>query len=419
MYTSATTAQEYYSSNNIEISNRLGYLERQMRSKINVKFHRLRNSFFAKAVKRLVLYLMGNGATLDDEIKLMIDRKFDNTMIYAAINACVDGVVWGFPDLDGLTFFRATEFVPLLDERTGDTMAGIRFWQIDPDKPMYIELYEIDGITEFEADSSGSNIKETLPKRAYKQTIRQDAFTKTVINGENYGVLPVFPLYANELGESELTTGLQALIDAYDFVSSDWVDNTTLIEGLYGIIKNYGGQDAATLLAEIQQLKVIVNDGDNAGAELKPIEMPFQSRQSLLDFLEARMYDDFLLPDKRRQGGEVTATEIRDAREDMDIKADLLEWQVATFVEQVLLLKGNDMLLPNYARRTTNNDGETVTNIDTQLSGGWIDKEEAIFNDPTIEKDRKDALLQRIKLRDAEMDSMRFPPDDEVTDDAE
>lgn len=410
-YLKAATAQEYYSTDNTAIGKRLGYLERQMRSKVNVKFHRLRCGFFPKAVKRLTLYLMGNGATLDDAIKAKIDRKFDNTMILGAINACVDGVVWGFPDLDKLTFFRATEFVPLFDERTGYLKAGIRFWQLEENKPMYIELYEDDGITEFEAGNKGTSITETTPKRAYQQTIRRDAFSETVIDGENYGILPIFPLYANELGTSELTTGLQALIDAYDFVSSDWVDDSTLIEGLYGIVRNYGGQDAATLLAEIQQLKVIVQDGNDTGAELQPIQMPFASKQALLDFLERRMYDDFLLPDARNDGRAVTATEIKAAREDMDIKADLLEWQVAEFVEQVLLLKGHTELLANYKRRTTNNDSETVQNIATQLSGGWIDEEEAINLDPTIPTEDKEDLLLRIQLRDT-----GIPPDDTAVD---
>lgn len=414
MYEKALIAQDYYSTNNTEIGKRLGYLERQMRSKVNVKFHRLRNGFFPKATKRLVLYLMGNGATLDDTIKTKIDRKFDNTMIIGAINACVDGVVWGFTDLDKVTFFRSTEFVPLVDERTDKIMAGIRFWQIDHDKPMYIELYEVDGITEYKATNKLGKLEETTPKRPYKQTIRQDAFTTTVIDGENYGILPIFPLYANELGTSELTTGLKALIDAYDFISSDLVDGITLLEGLYGIVKNYGGQDARDLIAEIHQLKVLLTDGPDSSADIKTVEIPFAAKQMALELIEKRMYSDWLLPDSTNNGRAVTATEIKAAREDMDIKADLLEWQVAEFIENVLRLKGNNESIANYKRRTTNNDTETVANISTQLMSGWIDEEEAIKLDPTIPQEDKDLLTERLKLRDAELDDMRFPQDEEV-----
>lgn len=401
-YIHALIAQDYYATDNTAIGNRMGYLERQMRKKVNVTFHRLRNGFFPKAVKRLVMYTMGNGATLEDDVKLKIDRKFDNKTIIAAINACVDSVSWGFVDIDHLTFFRVTEFVPLVDERTSQLRAGIRFWQIDENKPMYIELYEVDGITEYKASNKVTKIEETAEQRAYKQTVRTDAFGTTPINGENYGVLPIFPLYANELATSELTTGLKALIDAYDFVSSDLADGITLIEGLYNLVHNYGGDDMQQLLAEIHAVKTILTDGD-AGGSLEVIEIPFEAKRMALDLYEKRMYDDWLLPNKNtnRGSGNITAREIEDAREDMNIKADLLEWQVAEFIENVLKLKGVDLMLPDYKRRTTNNDTETIQNISTQIAGEWIDEEQAIKLDPTIPTDDKEKLIARIALRDA------------------
>ena len=398
MYKKAYTAQKYYATDNEEIANRMGYLERQMRNKVSIRFHKLRNGFFPKAVKRLSLYLLGNGVTLDDETKAKIDKRLDNKIIIAAINACVDGVNWGFPDLDELVFFRATEFIPLVDERTSKPMVGVRFWQIDDQKPMYIELYEIDGITEYKTNNS-NGLEETAPKRPYRQTVQRDAFSETVINGENYDVFPIFPLYANELKTSELSPGIKALIDAYDFISSDLVDGITLVEGIYWVIKNYGGDDIGQLLAELQQLKATYTE-DEAGADNHIVEIPFQAKQVALDLLETRMYSDWLLPTEMRTGGAraVTATEIKAAREDMDIKADLLEWQVAEFIENVLLLKGIDMLIPSFKRRTMTNDTETVNNIATKLSGGWIDADEAIRADPTIPDEEKAELLKRIDL---------------------
>lgn len=410
-YTTAEIAQLYYSTDNEAIERRMGYLERQMQNKVNVKFHKLRNSFFPKAIKRLALYLMGNGVTLDDTIKAKIDRKFDRIMIEATMNACVDGVVWGFPDIDNLTFFRATEFAPLYDERTSEVMAGIRFWQIDENKPMYVELYEINGITEYMTDNNGLGLTQTEPQRSYQRTIRKDAFETTVINGENYGELPVFPLYANELGISELTTGLKALIDAHDFISSDFVDTITLVEGIYWIIKNFGGQSTQELLTELQELKATLVDGADTGADSHNIEAPFQAKQSALDMLERRMYADFMIPDGSMGGRQVTATEIKAVREELEVKADLLEWQVAEFIENVLRLKGHDMLLPNFKRRTMNNDSEIVGNISTQLSGGWIDEEMAIKLDPTIPTEDKEDLIQRLAVRQLNEANNTFPFD--------
>jgi len=404
MYKRAATAQLYYSTNNEAVGKRMGYLERQMQRKVNIIFHKLRMAFFPKSVKRLVLYLMGNGATIDDEIKLQIDRKFDNKMIISTIYACVDGVVWGFPDLNeegnpSLTFFRATEFVPLFDERTSKLMAGIRFWQIAPDKPIYIEFYEINGMTEFKIQNG--SITELEAKRAYKNIVRKDSFSTDILSAENYDILPIVPLYANELGTSELTTGLKSLIDAYDFISSDLVDTITLIEGLYWIIKNFGGENVQQLLAELQTLKASLIDGSDTAADSYTVEAPFQAKQMALDLLEKRMHSDWLMPSDGITGAArgVTATEIKANREPLDMKADILEWQVAEFIENILKLKGlTDLTVGNFKRRTSSNDTETINNIATQLSGGWIDEEEAIELDPTINTERKEDLLKRIEL---------------------
>lgn len=396
MYRKAVTAQLYYSSDNEAIGKRLGYLERQTQSKVNVIFHRLRNGFFPKAVKKLVLYLMGNGATLDLDIKLKIDKQFDRNMITATINACVDGVVWGLPDLDSLVFFRATEFVPLFDERTNKPMAGIRFWQISADKPIYVELYEAEGITEYKSTKGGMTL--TKDTRPYKQTTFKDGISTTVIGGENYGVFPVFPLYANELKSSELNTGLKGLIDAWDCIASDLADGITLIEGIYWIVKNFGGQNTSELLAELQQLKASLVDGSEAGVDNHTIEIPFQAKKMALELYEKQMYIDWLLPNETSDI-QITATEYVGGDKDMDAKATLLEWEVAKFIESVLQLKGVDMSLEDFKRRTVTNDSKAVQDISTRIAGeSWIDFEEAIDSDPTIPEDRKEALKTRILL---------------------
>lgn len=407
MYLKAQAAQLYYSTDNASIAKRMGYLQRQMRKNINVKFNRLRNAFFPKAVKKLVMYTIGNGATLDDAQKLKIDRRFDKKLIIAAINACVDGVVWGFPHVGNLSFFRATEFVPLVDERTSKLMAGIRFWQVDPKKPVYIELYEIEGITEYISKDGGAPTEEK-EQRPYKQTVRTDVFETTVINGENYDVLPVFPLYANELKTSELTTGLHALIDAYDAVSSDLVDSVVFTEGLYSILKNYGGADLREALDQILEVRALPVDGGDAGTDIKTIEAPFNAKQYTLDLIEKRMYADWLLPDSDDVRA-VTATEIKAAREDMDIKADILEWQVADFVENVLKLNGIEELLPDFKRRTTTNDSETVQNIAVSMgTEPWRTYADAIMDDPTIPQDEKEDRIAAMDLA-----KTGVPPNDE------
>lgn len=81
-----------------------------------------------------------------------------------------------------------TEFVPLHDEEDGALKAGIRFWQIAPDKPLRMTLYELDGYPEYIRRKS-KNIEVLKPKRMYKLAVRGNDINSTEIyDGENYHV---------------------------------------------------------------------------------------------------------------------------------------------------------------------------------------------------------------------------------------
>lgn len=434
-YKRAVTAASYYSTDNEEIMRRMTYLQRQFPGLRDIKFHKITDSFFHNGVNEHVLYLMGNGLTANKEgqftadVKRMIDRNIDFKLVQGGINAMVDGVAWGYPRISGpvrqgvreiggkqgeLFFFRVTEFAPIYDEISGALMAGIRFTQIAKDKPMIIELFEIDGITRYVQATSGQMAVQT-PKTPYRVTATNYG-SGDIINGvENYPVLPVFPLYANMQHKTELSTSIQALLDAVDFVTSAQTDSTTLIEGIYWILQNYGGQSDNEILHFIQSSKILkAYDDVNTGAASHVLESPFQGKESLRNEINNKLYEAFNLPNPI-QTRAVTATEIKMSMAAMDRKADIFEPLVREFVGNILKLYGIDEEMPDFKRRTLNNDTEAIQNIATQLSGGWIDIEEAIFTDPTIPEDRKADLLKRIEEYNAGVDNMRFPPDAEAS----
>lgn len=421
-YTDAEAAQLYYKRQNKEIMKRLGYLERTRKVKINVVFHKLCSGFFPKFVKQLSQYLLGNGVSIDEKQKEKLGSKFDKTLQTMGINALVDGVCWGFWNIDRLISFRATEFFALMDERTGDPRVGIRFWQIDINKPMYIELFEEDGITGFRAkgNSKPQSLEEISPKTAYKQTIRKDMVSTEIVGVENYGLLPVFPLYANELKQSELDHGLKGMIDAYDFINSDLSDGITQSEGIYWAIKNFGGADAQELVREMEQWRATVNDGD-AGAQSFVIEIPFNAKQYALDLLEKRMYADFMALDMRAlTGGSLTNVAINVAKTDLDLKADIFEWQVADFVENILkLIRVTDFGVVKFKRRSITNDSETIDNISTMLTDGYVDIDWAIDNCPVIADEDREQLKERLMLQSNEEANRTFPTEETEEDQSE
>ena len=407
-YLFAKTAQNYFAGKNEAINKRMSYLERSRRHKSNVIFNKLSNKFFNKGVMYISNYLLGNGVTIDEADKSKLGKKFDKKLLLMGIYALVDGVCWGFWDVEeGLVPFRIAEvdtnngFFALPDERTNTPMIGVRFWQIDSSKPMYIALYERDGVTEYKVDDK-MEMTEFIPKKPYKTITGRDTMGEQIVGIENHNVLPIFPLYPGITKQSELT-GIKGWVDAYDFVASDLIDGITLVDGLYSIVKNYGGDDLEQLVTEIQNIKIIYSDGNNAGADMEVVESPFQSKMESLQFLE-KCINTFMMIPISQSGRAVTATEINVSREPTDFKADLFEMHCIDFVENILRLNGIDGKEPKFKRRTTTNDTEIVNAISVMRSD--LSLETTLKLNPMIPDD----MIEQ-NIRELEAEHLALTPD--------
>ena len=401
-YKTAVDAQAYYKGENIAIVQRMTYLQRIGKMDSRVKFHKLRNGFFPKAVKQLGQYLLGNGVTLEKNVKEKLGIKFDKKLQEMGMQALVDGVSWAFWELDHMVLFRATEFFPLLDEETADVKAAIRFFRIDDDKPLFVELFQKSGITKYKGKDERS-LELAGEETAYKFRLRvyeTDREEAVVTDTDNYPVIPVFPLYANELQRSEFTPGIRSMIDAHDFISSDLADGITLIEGLYWVFKNFGGDDVKELAKEIQAIKVAHTASDETDVQHNTVEIPYQAKQAALDLLEKQMYSDFMAMNmKEITGGSLTNIAINVAKTDLDLKTDIFEWQCAALVQNILGLLGIENVEPKFKRRSISNDTEMVANIYTMR--GDLDRRTALMLNPLVPDDIVDSILASLDAEEA------------------
>lgn len=375
-YKTAVEAQEYYAAKNRTILRRMTYLEKYGLINSKVKFHKIMNGFFPKAVKQISQYLLGNGVTLPQEQKRLLGPRFDYSLQKIGRQALVDGVNWGYwvrgETRDGKTgpnklrIFRATEFAPLLDERTSDLRAGIRFWQMADDRPLYIELFDERGITQFKA--SDGEVKQTSTKPTpYFRPVAVDASGEhEVADSVNNPTIPIVPFYANELKESEFNPTIKGLIDADDFVMSDLADGATLTEGLYWLIKNFGGEDAAELVTEVQELKATFTDA-GAEAEISPevVEIPHEAKTKFHDLATRALYNSFMALDiDTIAGGSLTNVAINTSKYDVDLKCDLLEYEAIEFVCRSLEILGDTSgEEPQFKRRSITNDSESINDV--------------------------------------------------------
>lgn len=86
-----------------------------------------------------------------------------------------------------------------------------------------------------------------------------------------------------------------------------------------------------------------------------------------------------------------------------------MEWGVSDFIINILELIGIYNVEPQFKRRGITNDSETVTNISTMLTDGYVDTEWAVKNCPLIKDIDQDELLLRLDIDAQETSDMEFP----------
>lgn len=305
--------------------------------------YRLASNVYFRFVTQTVQYLLGYGARFEGEgtKKLLGGDSFDHSLQEALTDALNGGVSYGFMNNDRVEVFGAQEFLPLYDEETGELKAGIRFWQLDIDKPLRITLYELDGYTEY-IRRRGEELSEMKPKRAYKQVVVKSDYMDEVVTDENYPKLPIVSLYSPR--KQSGIVGLRRQIDCYDLIESGFANDIDDVSMIYWTISNAGGMDDIDLARFVEHMKTVkaaVIEDDGAQAESHTTEVPYASREAMLTRLENEMYRDFMVLNLDMvSGGASTATAIKAAYEPMNLYSNMLEYSVLKFIHGLLELLG-------------------------------------------------------------------------------
>ena len=408
-YKLAVDAELYYAHQNPTIMNFQKFVYNQFgkavpdiwsaNNKIASNWH---NYFTTQAVS----YLLGNGITFkEDATKENLGDKFDRMVEKAAIHAKNAGVAFGFWNLDHLEVFSLNEFTPLYDEEDGGLKAGVRFWQIDDNKPLRATLYELDGYTDY-IKRKDKDIEILHDKRAYKEIVRtSEVEGEVIIDGENYPGFPIVPLW-NVNKQSDLA-GNRGTIDAYDLMISGLVNNVSDGEFIYWILKNCGGMNPMDDARFIEQLKlthVAHADGDD-GAEVEGhnVSVEFQATAEALDRLERQLFKDYMGLKVEDISAGATNDQIQSAYEPLNQKTDQFEYCVNDFIMGILELAGIEDE-PTYTRSQMSNRAETLDMV--LQSAEYLDDEYVTKKILTLLGDADE--LEEVLKRKAEMELSRF-----------
>ena len=421
MYNLAADAEEYAHQRNSTIMNYQKLLYTVSGKAVPDNYsanYKLCSNFFDRFITQENQYLLGNGVTLENDAnKKKLGKKFDQQLQKAGRDALVEGVSFGFWNYDHLESYKLTEFVPLYDEETGALMGGIRFWQLEHNKPLRATLFELDGYTDY-IKKKNEQIKVLNEKRNYKQIVTEGGVDGTIIrDGGNYPSFPIIPLWASPQKQS-CFVGMKQNIDAYDLIKSGFANDLDDASMIYWTIQNAGGMDDIDLARFVERMKTVraaVVDGDaGAKAEAHTMDVPYQSRVAYLERLENDLYNDFqALNVKSLQGGQKTATEIAAAYQPFDNKVDQYEYCVLDFLEELFKLVGIEDN-PTFKRsRIVNHLEETQILLS---AAQYLDDETILKHLPFLTPEEVD----EIQKRKAEEDLERFnnneptePPGDE------
>lgn len=371
--------------------------------------NQLCSNFFNRLNTQRCLYSLGKGVSFvdvnesgKDATKERLGKHFDHRIKEAGYYALIHGRSYIFWDLDEVHYFKATEFVPLLDESTGELRAGIRWWQLDDRKPMIAVLYEVDGFTKY-ATKKDVGLVEVQAKRSYVQTYQttdadEDA---ELLYESNYDSLPIVTMHGSRLKQSTLV-GMRSLIDAYDLVSSGFANNMTDCAEIYWIVNNAGGMDEGDLAKFRDTLKLHhianVDGSDDAGVTPYTQSVPYESSEVFLTRIQNDLYRNFGALDVHTVAAGATNDHIDAAYQPMDENASDFESWVSEAIVRLLALIGIDDE-PVFSRDRISNQPEQVQMVVQEAQ--WLDRETVLRKLPNVTPEEVQAILERSDEEDA------------------
>jgi len=410
MYKIALDASNYDRQQNTTIMNYVKYIYNTLGLKsidTIASNNKLCSNFFHRLNTQRCLYSLGNGVSFNEnKTKELLGKTFDNSIKDCAYKSLIHGLSFGFWDFDKLTVFSLLEFVPLWDEETSNLRAGIRFWQIDDNKPLYIRLFEEDGYTKF-IKEKGKNIQEQETKKPYLKIVKS-----TEIGGiegieyKNYNNFPIIPMWSNSLRQSTLV-GMKGKIDAYDLIRSGFANDLEDCAEIYWLINNASGMDDVDIAKFRSKLKlrhIGIVDDENSSVTPYTQDIPVTARMEFLRIIKEGLYEDFGGLDVHTIQASSTNDHIEAAYQPLDEEADDFELQIIKFIDNLLNILGiNDSAI--FKRNRISNQKEQTEMV---LSASeYLDDETILLKLPFISVDEVQEILLK-KDKEAELKYNEF-----------
>lgn len=355
LYRDAKDAEAYYAKHNLTIEQFQKFLYTLSGQKVPDIFspnYKLKTLFYRRFVIQQVQFVLSNGITFKSkQTAKNLGMDFTRKVIKLATRAMNGGVAFGFWNFDHLEVFSVADtvtmpgFVPIYDEEDGLLRAGIRFWTSPDGETDNYVLYESEGYTEyFQRKDEEMKAKSEARAPYIKRVSSTKASGVEKVEGSIYSGLPIIPMYANDIKESELN-GIREAIDCYDLIKSGLANNIDEASEIYWVFRNVGGMDDPDLARLIERIKrthaAALDSDEGVGAEAHTLNIPTEAREKMLDRIKRDLYEDFQIVNiAELSAAQKTATEIRAAYQPMVDKCSFFRDHISDFIEKLFKLIG-------------------------------------------------------------------------------
>jgi len=387
--------------------------------------HHTVNGFHRILVDQKVSYLLGRKPVIKavsedrekgDELEKIIEREcsedFNSILQELLTGASNKGfeTVHVYYDEKGklcYTIVPAEEVIPIYDSRFERELEQlIRYYDtvVIRNGQKYlrkrVEWWTKDDVTYYVEDDRRNFVLDTgvehNPCPHWWGICTEDGYEKSR-EAHGWGRVPFIILKNNLRGTTDLE-GIKALIDAYDLLSSEGVNNLSDLVELYWVIQGYGGETAAAIAKKLQINKA-VHINDNGGAvEAKQTQLSMDAR---LEFMKMLRRDIFQFGqgvdiDLDRLGNAPSGVSLRYQYTLLDLKADSVATRLKKAIKELLSYivedynrkNGTDFdsgdLRVSLKKNMITNDYETVQMIN--MSSELLSKETLLSMHPFVEE---------------------------------
>jgi SPP1 family phage portal protein len=428
--------ENYYYSDNEILKRTMTYkVNNQEYDDPNRSNYKVSHNFHKPIVDQKTQYLLKNVKidSKDNYTKSVLasyfDNKFGKKLLEYGKEASNKGIAWWYPFVDEFGEFKFMKFpsetiIPIWDTKTQTSLVQfIRYYDVDfvdkkgkEMKRFKVEVYDHEKITYYQQDSDNTFYFDSSisTNPSYYNTVEK----VTGVEYQSWNDVPLIPLFNNEKQRSDLSI-YKSLIDAYDLIESDSVNNLADIQDVIWVLENYGGESLSEFMVNLKVKKSIsVEEGGDA----RPVtfEIPYLARENVLNRLKKNTWS-------MAQGVDTTSNDMISVNSgkaleilynSLDMKCNEFELQVREALDRLLdfinkYLKMNnkkpidkskvDMTFKRQKISNSKEKQEGLSKISGNISKRTFLQQLDFIDDP-------DAELEQMKKEQEEFKEMNEPP---------